>query len=447
MRVIFVNPPSPFLIQDRGAPALGILYLAAILRQHDYEVACWDLTGDARLADLFGGAQVLTQDRSLLLGAAKAIPGEFFGGGETLWAITATSAQYHEAVNLRHAITVRAPHAKVIIGGSHVSALPDEALRDGFHAVIVGEADDFLVDWLDQGGPVGIHHSTAPRDLDRLPFPARDLIDLGSYCANLTVGEGAATTIHASRGCPWQCAYCLRELGDKARIYRPRSVVNVIAELDEIYETYGIRRFTFTDDVFGLRRPWLQEFCTQVKDHGYHFRCNIRTNYLYHECLPAMYEAGFRAISFGVESADDGILEYISKNTVALNTKAILACREAGIAAKCYFLWGLPGDGRDSAEKLKRFVEDVRPDSAQVATLIPLPATPLFRQATAMGFVPDYSQLYHNGKNGKSGDLWLPWWTEETLALRDELLAWIEGHYAQPQPAVQCPNALSATEA
>jgi anaerobic magnesium-protoporphyrin IX monomethyl ester cyclase len=441
-QVIFINPPSPFLLTDRGAPALGILYLAAILRERGLaHVQVWDMTGDEALAQQFGCDAVTFVGRGDM-----ALPAWIEEQpDDTLFALTSTSAQYHACVNLLTALKWTNPHWRVIIGGPHVSALPYEAVQDGFDTVFIGECDDGLPQWLDGILVAGAVEGAAPHDLDRLPFPARDLVHLPSYCANLGVGDGFATTIHASRGCPWSCQYCVRTLGNLARVYRPRSVANVIHELEHLETTYGLRRFTFTDDVFGLQKPWLIDFCAAVKDHRYQFRCNIRANYLYHDCLPLMAQAGFQTISFGMESADNDILRSISKNTVTLNSQALDACHAADIRTKVYFIWGFEGDGAASAEKMKRFIEAYRPASAQLATLIPLPGTPLYEKALTMGFQPDYSQLYHNGRERKGGDLRLPWWTDHTLRLRDDLLHWLEVFYGQPLPTVECPHTLQVT--
>jgi anaerobic magnesium-protoporphyrin IX monomethyl ester cyclase len=121
-------------------------------------------------------------------------------------ALSVTSAQYDSARNLLLALKWQfGASLRVIIGGSHASALPEQVLEDGFDAVFAGEADTALVDWLHAGaGFKGIIHCKAPRDLDALPVPARDLVNLQSYCANLSTGKGEwATTVHMSRGCPY----------------------------------------------------------------------------------------------------------------------------------------------------------------------------------------------------------------------------------------------------
>lgn len=444
MKIIFVNLCSPFLITDKGAPPLGLLYLAAGLRACNHNVTVWDMTGNIGLTDLFGiSHSIFIADSEFLKKARAALPDE----PEALWALSSTSAQYDAALNLSHAIRSRWPRATVIIGGSHVSALPNGAWCDGFDAVFAGEADDALPEWIAQGcPPPGIIYAKAPRNLDRLPLPARDLVDLPSYCSNMTIGEGLSTTIHMSRGCPFACKYCVRTLGDAARLLRVRSIEQIGAEVDALRHEYGITRFVATDDVFGIKEPWLAEFCGYFFRSGYHFRVNMRANTLHFDLLPQMKRAGIDVISFGFESGSEDVLRAISKNNVALNTKAVRACHEAGIDVKAYLIFGFAEDGPASVEATKRWIEEARPDSVQVATLVPLPGTPIYQDAINRGWAPDYSKLYHNGKNGKAGDMILPWWNEHTLELRDDLISWIESFYGKLQGSIECPLALSNNE-
>jgi anaerobic magnesium-protoporphyrin IX monomethyl ester cyclase len=447
--VCFINPPSPFLTSDRGAPPLGILHLAAQLRANDMDASLWDLTGDPELA------QALVSDdakRFSIPGTILRYAIEAYAEQDMpvdLFAITAVSAQYSSALKLLKMLKEGYPRIPVAIGGSHVSTLPYQAIDDGFDLVVAGEADldfpKYLKTWDLAPGDRMVMNCTAPSDLDALELPARDLIDLGSYCANLTVGEGLSTTVHSSRGCPFTCAYCVRELGDKARIYRVRNPMLLLAELDHLASEYGIKRFVFTDDIFGLKKPWLKEFCELLQGRDYIWRCNIRANTLYHDMLPDMYKAGCRVISFGFESADERVLLAISKNSVEKNEAAVKACHDAGIAVKSYMIWGFKDDDRRSAEALKAFVQTNQPDSCQIASLIPLPGTPLYREAIEGGWLPDYDQLYHNGVDGKGGMIRLPWQTDETFELRDHLLEWLADYNKEMQrlTAPWCQNKLS----
>lgn len=441
-RLIFVNSPSPFLLSDRGAPALGSLYLAAEVRASGAaEVAYVDLTGNALAAGQLG-CEASTFLNNGLYWVPELMP--MIDRSRDIIALSVTSAQYGSARNLLLCLKWEfGSDLQVIIGGPHASALPQECLQDGFDTVFVGEADHVLPRWIREGCPPGVLHASAPQDLDVLPLPARDLVDLSSYCSNLTVGEGFSSTLMMSRGCPYSCRYCVRTLGDAARQLRVRSVTNILDELHELECTYGLKRFVAVDDLWGIKRVWVEDFCRVFAKESYHFRVNMRANVLHHDLLPAMKRAGIDCISFGFESGDQRILDAISKNTVELNTKAVELCHDHGINVKSYLIFGFEGDDRQSMEATMRWIEAAHPDSAQIATLVPLPGTPIYSNAINRGWVPHYEQLYHNGSQGKGGDQMLPWWTDETLVLRDELLAWIEAYYARPQGPVTCPNALS----
>lgn len=442
-RVIFVNVPSPFLVSDRGAPPLGILWLAAEVRQAGYDVQVWDQTGDRHLAKQFGC------EADVFIGRGNfSLPAWIeHSPDDTVFGLTCTSAQYHAARNLLTALKWTNPHWTVIIGGSHASALPHDAINDGFDAVFAGEADMAMVDWLNGGaGFKGIIHCKAPRDLDVLPMPARELVDVSSYCANLTTREGVwATTVHLSRGCPFDCAYCDRQLGDAARLLRVRAIHHVWHEIVNLDATYGLRHFVATDDVFGIKRDWLSQFCQVFRGNRFHFRVNMRANTIHTDLLPAMKHAGIDVISFGFESGSEQVLSAISKNSVELNTKAVQACHDAGISVKAYLIFGFAEDDQSSVDATIRWIEQAHPDSVQVSWLVPLPGTPLYTQAITQGWQPAYHELYHLGRDKRGSMNRLPWHQDETAEQYEDLCEWLEGFYAQPQPMIECPNALSTS--
>ena len=446
MHVVFVNCPSPFLVSDKGAPALGVLHLAAECASRGMVANHLDLTGDRAVADYFANRQYqgvdwFHADLQWMLEEMAESSGE----DVSLFAITATSAQYQSAVDLKNIIKRVRPRMPVAIGGSHVSTLPNMAIDDGFDLVAIGEADiDFpahLEQYHVEAGKPFVLTCKAPTDLDRLQVPARGLVDLKSYCGNLGLGEGLTTTVHFSRGCPFACAYCVRSLGDKARVLRVRAPELCLAELDDLKDEYGISRFVATDDIFAIKRSWLEGFCDYLRGRDYHFRVNCRANTLHFDLLPAMRRAGVEIISFGFESGDERVLAAISKNSTEKNETAIKACHDAGIAVKAYLIFGFAEDDEASAEATKRFIETAQPDSAQIAWLIPLPGTPIHRNAILGGWLPDYTALYHNGKDHRGGMSKLPWHTDRTADIYEELVQWVENFYGQPQPEIQCPVA------
>lgn len=439
MDISFVNPASPFLISDKGAPALGELYLASICRNAGFNVKVIDLTGVRFNADYFGQSpkEFIPECTSEFL--------KYFEKSD-VYAITATSAQYDSALNFKTFVNFVDPHAKVIIGGSHVSALPEEASKDCWDLVVTGEADLHIVELIQNIDKIKkgtIFNCIAPRHLDLIPLPARDLIDLKSYCANLTVGEGLTCTIHMSRGCSFKCSYCVRTLGDAARLLRVRSIPNIASEIQQIRDNYGIKRYVATDDIWGVKHNWTEEFCNRFYDSDYHFRVNCRANTLHFDLLPAMKKAGVDVISFGYESGSEKVLESISKNNIELNTKSVIACHETGINVKAYMIAGFAEDDEHSFEESKRWIEEAKPDSVQWSWLIPLPGTPIYQDAIKQGWKPNYSELYHMGKGARGSMNRLPWHTDQTAQIYEDLVLWTENYYCKKQDAIDCPLALS----
>lgn len=448
MHIVFINPPSPFLVNDRGAPPLGILHLAAELDKLGMVVSLWDMTGDPALGMALADddQDALMLPRTLLHHAVASYAEQDMP--VNLFAITATSAQYDTAKQILAVIRADYPKIPVAIGGSHVSALPKLAIDDGFDLVVTGEADIDFPQHLVHYGTKSLRrrpfilNCKAPTNLDELQLPLRELVDLPSYCANLTVGEGLSTTIHMSRGCPYECLYCVRMLGDKARLLRVRSVASIWNELISLRDTYDISRFVATDDIWGVKRWWVEEFCEVMQGAGFQFRVNCRANTLHTDLLPAMKRAGIDVISFGFESGDERVLTAISKNSVEKNEAAIKACHDAGIAVKAYLIFGFAEDDEASAEATMRFIERARPDSAQIAWLVPLPGTPIYQQAIEGGWLPDYRSLYHNGIGHRGGMSRLPWHTERTPEIYEQMVRWVEDFYAAKQPEIQCPLSL-----
>lgn len=446
LSVALIHVPSPFLIWDKGAPPLGLLYLAAALKESGaVNVQVVDLAGNADVADFY--VNKLWCDAH---GISTLPEADVYG-------IYAVTPQYPFAVSVLGHIRSHGPRgAKVMIGGPHASAAPRETAADGWDFVVEGEAD------LEIGGLVAnavalseagnIHRCTAPPDLDSLLFPAREMIDLLSYMPRIDgVSVGPRTTLIASRGCPYACAFCCRDDikgGNRnlqaPRSYRWRSGAGLRMEIDHLAACFGVRQGVFVDDIFSLRMDQLAEYRDALVGSGFRYRCNTRAHLMTEERARLMAESGCEEISFGLESADDNVLKSISKNTVEGNRRAVGLTTQYGMRVRIYFIFGFPGDGPDSAQAMKDFVLETKPDSAQVATLIPLPGSALGRHAASLGWHPPLERLYHNGRGrvgGIDGYPWLP--AEKFVPLREDLLQFMDDYDREkgsriPQREVEC---------
>jgi anaerobic magnesium-protoporphyrin IX monomethyl ester cyclase len=214
-------------------------------------------------------------------------------------------------------------------------------------------------------------------DLDSLPFPARHLTHNNLYVRPDTLQP--QTTIVTNRGCPHSCIYCLAPVvsGKKNRY---RSTDNVIAELEECVNLYGIRNFLFRSDLFTQNKGWVIELCRKIIDHGLdiHWASNSRVDCINSEMLGWMKKAGCWIIAFGVESGNEEILKLINKNaTLDQARQAVRMTREAGIKTSIYFLMGLPWDTPKTLDDNFRFARELKPDFVEIFYTYPFPGTAL----------------------------------------------------------------------
>ncbi len=400
IKFLFINPPSPFLLNQKCAPPLGILYLSTILRNAGYEVNFLELSN-------------LNEDKWV-------IP-----GGYDFYGVTSTTPQYPYAKRILGKINSL---GKTIIGGPHSSSLPQEVLQDGWYFVVVGEGENVIENLVKGYYFKGIVKGELIQDLDQIPFPARDLVSLQEYHPG--IDRNIATTIITSRGCPYNCAYCCKKVsGLKPRW---RSAQNVISEIDEIIEKYEIRNFVFVDDEFIFKRERLREICCALSKKDVNWRCNARTNNVSLEMFEMMKDGGCIEISFGIESGSQRVLDSINKNTkVEQNKEAIYLAKKAGITFKAYLIFGLPEDNRDSLEETKKFILQTRPDKVLLSTLIPVPGSRIWEHPEDFGITisKDYEKFVTAGLYRKGGvvveNKYMT--SDEIEKCRDKLLEFLTG--------------------
>lgn len=321
MKVLLLNPPFPMEARyGKGLkgigtvlPPLGILYVAASLEKNGYEVAVLD----AELHEL--GIEETVQ-------RIEKIRPDIVG-------ITCSTSNFYRCVALSKKLKERLD-AAIILGGPHTSVMPKEILKEKeIDFIVIGEGDLTTVELLNalkdgrelknikgigykEAGEIKINEKAEfIKNLDELPFPARHLVDLRTYEPSPNhYKETPYTTMVASRGCPFACTFCNSSAIWRQR-YRQRSVGNVIEEIKFLIKEYGIKDIGFWDDVFGINKKWINEFCNALKQQGIkiNWSCEMRVDGVDKETLKNMKEAGCWCIFYGVESMEQDILDAIEK--------------------------------------------------------------------------------------------------------------------------------------
>ncbi len=238
------------------------------------------------------------------------------------------------------------------------------------------------------------------KDVDSLSFPDRSLIDAqySSTIYGVKVATKKFSTIVSSRGCPFQCTFCgCRKFA--RGIWRPRSVDNIFAEL-EFLLSEGYEQFLFVDDNFTLNQKRVAEFCQKVKKEGIDIEwfCDSRVDNCKYDVFRQMVKAGCKILYFGMESANQRILNYYKKGITPNDSRsAVEKARKAGIDVIVgSFILGAPDETRREIQNTLKFAHELNIDVPQLNILGAFTGTDLWRDLVTKGFINE-DQLWETG--------------------------------------------------
>ncbi len=390
-QVCFVSTPSPFLLDERGFPFLGVLKLPPILARKGIASEVVDLSGLTNYLEVFAAHAAHTK--------------------ATHFGITATTPQFPAAVKIAKKIRGVRPDARIILGGTHATLTVAgkkyesahgrigrahrayQQLEEHFDTIVSGDGERAislalerdapkLIDADDRKSPLFLRDSNA--ELESV-FPARELIDLGSY--RYFIDGEKATSIIAQLGCPYKCGFCAGRSSPMLRNIRTRSAESIIEEMLLIYRRWGVRGIMFYDDELNISPDMItlmEQIAKASRDHGIEWKLRgfIKSERFTKEQAEAMHGAGFRQILIGFESGSPRILENIQKiATQADNTRCMDIARNTGLKVKALMSLGHPGESETTVEDTRRWLIDVRPSDFDETVITPYPGSPYFDQA------------------------------------------------------------------
>jgi anaerobic magnesium-protoporphyrin IX monomethyl ester cyclase len=355
MKICLVNPPHPYLKQPTAQAPLGLMYIAATFRMLGAEVNFLDLS-DRHYEDDFNFPEA------------------------ELYGLTGTVLDRKPCSVVAERIKAQQPKSRIVIGGP-ISLTPTLIRCPEIDCIVQGEGET-IAQQLVTDFPHLAPTYQAPRvmDLDSVPFPARDLVkNLGGnvFAFNKNYKGDGSTVIITSRGCPFNCSFCASP-GIWKRKVTFRSVANVLAEVDEIVNKYGIYQLRFSDDTLTLREGRLQELCMGLNKYGVIWRASIRTRPNSLEMFREMYDSGCREVSFGVESGDPDVLHVLRKgNSVEDNYQGIVNAKKAGLVVRILFMIGTPGESEQTVPRNIKFLDSVHKhyDTVALTNFLPIPGS------------------------------------------------------------------------
>ncbi len=396
--ILLINPPldpkqryGEFSDVGTELPNLGLAYLASFLRENGTGVEIIDAPAMG-----FSPSQIASEAKS---------------HKPVIVGFTAATVAINSAAACAKEVRKVFPDALIVIGGPHVSSLPEETLAAFpiFDLGVLGEGERTLLelvsgikegkDYWDIPGVAFLKEDgkgiiTEPRplitDLDSLPMPAWDLLpDLAKTYrpSPQSTFRLPSTILFTTRGCPFNCTFCDRSVF--GRKVRSHSAKRVFEMMEHLYKKYRIVHFAFHDESFIFDKERLLEFCRLLIRSGLPLTwvCQGRVDQpVSKNTLLLMKKAGCRQLQFGIETADNNLLGILKKGiTIEQVRRALLITKSAGISTKAFFMIGLFGETEESMKKTAQFILEAPLDDIMISFFTPFPGSAAYEQVEKYG--------------------------------------------------------------
>lgn len=316
--------------------------------------------------------------------------------------ISSTTQEYNAACTIVSSIKKVDGNIIVVIGGHHITALPDGMTKfmdigifgegeETFYDIVNGYEKGNLLQTLDKipgivywkNGNIAItKRRNLIRPLDKIPFPARDLLNIEKV-----------THMFTSRGCPYQCIYCSSSsFWESYRFHSPKYTVE---EMKELVYKFKVKEIQIEDDLFIADRKRVEEISKLIKQEGIDekvtFQCLCRANLLNDDILKYLKSMNIRNICMGIETGSESVLQRIKVGSVTVqqNIDAVRLVKKHGLNVHGFFMIGAPDESKEEMLQTYQFVKNNPLDTGQISVMVPYPGTELWNYALNKHLVSD----------------------------------------------------------
>jgi len=383
--------PKQWQIMQPYAP-LGTITAAAVVREAGYDTYLWDPMFSAHAEELSNSLDKIQPDALVI----------YDDGFNYLTKMCLTNMREAAFQMIRLAAARNIP---VIVSSSDATDHYEKYLDQGAKAIIKGEGEKTLVEYLNtlkkgveefeniQGLCYRKNSNTIVNqpgevlhNLDALPMPAWDLVDVDFYKQKWISNHGYfSINMNTTRGCPFKCNWCAKPIyGNRYNSRSPEHVVNEIKFLKENYEPYHI---WFCDDIFGLKPGWVQKFSERLNEAGIKIKYKIQSRVdllLQENTIVALAASGCETAWVGAESGSQAILDAMDKGTkVEQIYEATHLLKKHHIKPAFFLQFGYPGETNSDIQKTIKMVKSLLPDDIGISVSYPLPGTKFYDKVKA----------------------------------------------------------------
>jgi anaerobic magnesium-protoporphyrin IX monomethyl ester cyclase len=364
IRPPIVCPKSHPIVQM--TPPIGLAYVAGALHGEGHQVTVID-----GLAESFDTRHEWGDDCYLYGLSLDEVMSRIDADTDVIGVSAAFTFEWPMCRDLLIQLRGRFPSACLVGGGEHITALPEMSMREApIDFAVLGEGEDIIVNLVrarreenfDPSTIDGIAYKsgddiivnprhTRIRDINDIKRPAWALLPIGEYLDReygFGVCRGRSMPVIASRGCPYQCTFCSNPLMWTTR-WLARDVDDVLDELQHYQTVYGAENFDFYDLTAIVKKDWIVDFCTKVKQRGMSFTWQLpsgtRSEAIDHEVAQLLYQSGCRNLSYAPESGSMSVLTRIKKKIKLTNMlDSLRGSVQAGVNVKINLMFGFPGE-------------------------------------------------------------------------------------------------------
>jgi len=401
-KILLIVPP---LLQEelyaRGAthtasklPPLGLAYLASYLAPHGHEVVIHDgIAEPCSFGELEGKCR-----------------------GFDIVGISVVSTYAVRAAELLRYLKDRLKGIPLVVGGPHVTALPESLFQYGADYAVIGEGERTMLELVEalargERNPrnvsglcfvSGDEIVRTPRrelikNLDEVPLPARHLLPMHHYSTSSARSKRSPShSMLASRGCPGVCTFCSKmTFGAKSRYF---SLERIVEEFHVLKKDYGARDIAVWDDNFTSNQDLAVAVCDRLIADGLGLPWSVeaRVDCVSPAVLKALKRAGCECIAYGLESGSQRVLDSMNKRVRKEDiARTIVMTKEVGLGVRGYFMMGLPGETMQDMLETIKFAVELDIELATFTLFVPLPGTVAYRQALKSGTFKDPEYFFH----------------------------------------------------
>ncbi|MFO0549693.1 MAG: radical SAM protein [Polyangiaceae bacterium] len=373
-----------FVVKEiEGAEPLGPLYVAACLREAGHVCKFVGTRGNDVLEEVAA-----------------------FDPDVVAYGPTTGLHRYYLGLNAH--IKERHPRVLSLMGGPHATYFPDVIFTPGIDVVCRGEGEDAAVEllaaldagrdhtrildlWVKHEGKV---YKNGPRplrrDLDAIPFPARDLL----YAYDDRLRMRPLKSFTTNRGCPFPCSYCFNpslteHYGSSWAKVRIRSPENVVAEILAVRARGPLQVVGFRESIFVYNAKWLREFGELYRrEVGLPYYCHLRADLLTEEMVDLLAWSGCHTVNLGIETADERLANEVLKRKIKMQrlVAGVRMLKKAGIVVFADNILGIPGGTLEDDFKTLQMNIDLDVDYAAATLCTPYPGTGIAEYAVKNGY-------------------------------------------------------------